>query len=112
MALSFLCIQPSQQQGRRIPSLSSPTTLLTWSFLVSSFLTKVVQQIHSLRARGERLSHNASAALSEAKACFKSVGILCAVPLEIVFLIIKILYADYINIRKLWGVALFITPIF
>ena len=42
---------PGQQHGRRIPSLSSEHTLFTCCRLVSSFLTEMVQQIHSLRAR-------------------------------------------------------------
>ena len=45
------CGQPGQQHGRRIPSLSSEHTLFTCCRLVSSFLTEMVQQIHSLRAR-------------------------------------------------------------
>ena len=49
---------------------------------------KVVQQIHSLRASGVRLSHAASAFESEAKASRKSAGTMCAVPPEISFLVI------------------------
>jgi len=85
--LSLRWIQPSQQHGRRIPSLSSVIVLLTCSFLVSSFLTKVTQQIHSLRASGVRSSHIASAALSEVRAFRKSMGNLCTTPAEIVLLI-------------------------
>ena len=85
--LSLRWIQPSQQHGRRIPSLSSVIVLLTCSFLVSSFLTKVTQQIHSLRARGVRSSHIASAALSEVRAFRKSMGNWCTTPAEIVLLI-------------------------
>src|SRR5688572_23379572 len=58
------------------------------SFLVSSFLTKVTQHIHSLRARGVRSSHIASAALSEVRAFRKSVGTVCTTPGEIVLLIL------------------------
>ncbi len=86
-ALSLRWVQPSQQHGRRIPSFSSLTTLLTWSFLVSSLFTKVTQQIHSLRASGVRSSHSASAFASELKA-FRISGVsLCAVPPEIFFII-------------------------
>ena len=92
--LSVRCMQPTQQHGRRIPSLSSLTTRFTWSFRVSSFLTKVVQQIHSLRARGVISSHAASAALSEARAFRKSGGILCAVPEEIPCVAIRLLSFD------------------
>ena len=86
--LSLRWIQPSQQHGRRIPSLSSVIVLLTCSFLVSSFLTKVTQHIHSLRARGVRCSHIASAALSEVRAFRKSVGTLCTTPCEMVLFIL------------------------
>jgi hypothetical protein len=75
-------MQPIQQQGRRIPSLSSVHTLSTCSFLVSGLLTAVVQQIHSLRASGVRLSHAASAFESEPNASRKSTGTWCTVPLE------------------------------
>ena len=68
--------------------MSSPITLLICSFLVSSFLTKVTQHIHSLRASGVRSSHISNAALSEVRAFRKSVGSLCTTPGEIVLLII------------------------
>ncbi len=80
-------MQPIQQHGRRFPSLSSLVSLLMCSFLVSSFLTKVTQHIHSLRARGVRPSHFDSDALSEIRALLKSGGTLCAVPFEILFVI-------------------------
>jgi hypothetical protein len=86
--LSLRWIQPSQQHGRRIPSLSSLTVLLICSFRVSSFLTNVTQHIHSLRARGVRSSHIASAALSDVRAFRKSAGILCTTPDETVLLIL------------------------
>lgn len=88
IGLSVRWGQPNQQQGRRIPSLSSLIVLLTCSFLVSSFLTKVTQHIHSFRASGIRSSHIASAALSEVRAFRKSAGTLCTTPAEIVLLII------------------------
>lgn len=61
IALSARWIQPIQQQGRRIPSLISARVLSTCSFLVSGFLTDIVQQIHSLRASGVRSFHFANA---------------------------------------------------
>src|SRR5690242_14322319 len=88
IGLSLRWIQPSQQQGRRIPSLSSLIVLLTCSCLVSSFLTKVTQQIHSLRASGVRSSHIASAALSDVSAFRKSAGNSCTTPAEIVLVIL------------------------
>ena len=81
--LSVRWIQPSQQHGRRTPSFSSLVVRLTCSFLVSSFLTKVIQQIHSLRASGVRASQATSAFESEIKASRKSVGTSCTTPLEI-----------------------------
>lgn len=87
-ALSLRCGQPSQQHGRRFPCLSSCTTLLTCSFRVSSFFTKVVQQIHSLRANGVRSSQVVTAVLFAIKAFFKSAGTVCAVPLESFLLVI------------------------
>lgn len=81
--LSVRCMQPGQQQGRRIPSLSSETTRLTCSFRVSSFLTEIVQQIHSFRAKGVMSSQRASAFASPASAFRKSGGSGCATPPEI-----------------------------
>src|SRR6185437_13958 len=75
---------PYQQQWRRIPSLSSETTLPTCSSLFSGVLTEVVQQIHSLRESGVISSQTASALASEDRAFRKSVGNLCTVPSEIV----------------------------
>src|SRR3989304_7294598 len=85
-------MHPNQQQGRRIPSLSSLVVLLMWSFLVSSFLTNVTQQIHSLRARGVRSSHTSSALGSESKASRKSAGRLWGTPLERTFLFMRLFY--------------------
>src|SRR5579884_2033313 len=90
IGLSVRWIHPSQQHGRRIPSLSSLIVLLTCSFLVSSFLTKVTQHIHSLRARGVRFSQAANAFESEVKASRKSAGTLCTTPLETAFLVIEL----------------------
>src|SRR5688572_3742578 len=73
------------------------------SFLVSSFLTKVTQHIHSLRARGVRSSHIASATLSEVRAFRKSAGTLCTTPCEIVLLILLFYQAPF-------GVGLRVIP--
>lgn len=80
-------MQPSQQHGLRMPSLSSLMTLLICSCLVSSFLTKVTQHIHSLRASGVRSCHTPRAAISKASAFRKSAGSLCTVPFEIACLL-------------------------
>ena len=77
------CGQPGQQQGRRIPSLSCEHSLSTCCRLVSSFLTEMVQQIHSLRASGVMSSQAASAFASNASAFRRSAGRLCTTPPEI-----------------------------
>jgi len=77
------CGQPGQQHGRRIPSLSSEHTLSTCCLLVSSFLTEMVQQIHSLRASGVTSSQAASAFASVASAFRRSAGRSCTTPPEI-----------------------------
>ena len=77
---SHRCGQPGQQQGRRIPSLSCEHTLSTCCRLVSSFLTEMVQQIHSLRASGVMSSQAASAFASEVSAFRRSAGRLCTTP--------------------------------
>lgn len=90
-ALSVRCVQPSQQHGRRMPSLSSLTSRRTWSCLVSTFLTKITQQIHSLRASGVRSSQAARAARSDASARRISGGNGWTVPVAIdVFVIRKV----------------------
>lgn len=70
-----------------MPSLSSETTLLMCCFLVSGFLTEIIQQIHSLRASGDISSHNFRASVSEVKAVHKSSGTSCTTPAEIFFII-------------------------
>src|ERR1700733_11985705 len=77
------CGQPGQQQGRRIPSLSCEHSLSTCCRLVSSFLTEMVQQIHSLRAGGVMSSQAASAFASDAIAFRRSAGTSCTTPPEI-----------------------------
>ena len=89
--LSFRWTQPYQQQGRRIPSLSSEHTRSTCSRRFSACLTEKTQQIHSFRASGVISSHAVSALESEAKAFRKSAGRSCATPPGI-FLVIRKLY--------------------
>src|SRR6266851_5350610 len=60
-SLSFRCVQPSQQHGRRFPSSSSDRNRSMCWLLVSAFFGQSTQQIHSLRARGVRSSHTARA---------------------------------------------------
>lgn len=88
--LSVRWIQPIQQQGRRFPSMSSETTLFTWSFRVVSCLTEMVQQIHSFRASGVIFSHAASALGDVASAFFISAGSLCTVPEDIFAVMFKL----------------------
>jgi hypothetical protein len=84
------CEQPGQQHGRRIPSLSSEHTLSTCCLLVSSFLTEMVQQIHSFRASGVMSSQAASAFESDASAFWRSAGRLCTTPPEIRMVVIEL----------------------
>jgi hypothetical protein len=84
------CGQPGQQHGRRIPSLSSEHTLSTCCRLVSSFLTEMVQQIHSLRASGVMSSQAASAFASDVSAFRRSAGRSCTTPPEIRTLVMVI----------------------
>jgi hypothetical protein len=76
-------MQPIQQQGLRIPSLSSDITLVTCTFLVPGIFTDMTQQIHSLRASGVRSFHFTSALGSEVNASRKSAGTLCTTPVAI-----------------------------
>jgi hypothetical protein len=66
-ALSLRWTQPIQQHGRLMPSFNSERTRATWSARVSAFFTEMVQQIHSLRAKGVRSFHFANAAASESR---------------------------------------------
>lgn len=50
--LTYRCGQPGQQQGRRWPSDRFSQPCLMRLSLVADFLAEVIQQIHSLRARG------------------------------------------------------------
>ena len=48
----YRCMQPTQQQGLRIPPFSFDSAFWIRMILVSAFLPDVTQQIHSLRASG------------------------------------------------------------
>jgi hypothetical protein len=89
IALSVRWMQPIQQQGRRIPSLSSERVRSTCSFLVSGFFTEITQQIHSLRASGVKVFHIDSASGSEARASRRSDGVSCTTPEAILSLLIR-----------------------
>ena len=72
--------QPGQQQGRRLPFLrSAQTRSIRFSRVLSCFASST-QQIHSLRARGVRSSHNASAARSADRVFSRSSGTSCTTP--------------------------------
>src|SRR3990167_3311147 len=92
-------MQPAQQHGRRIPSLSSSTALLMCSLLVFGFLTDTTQQIHSLRASGVISSHAARAASVEIRAFRKSSGTLCTTPVAISFLVMRLFYQIRLNAK-------------
>ncbi len=84
-----------------MPSLSSVPTLSTCCLLVSGFFTEIAQHIHSLRARGVRSSHTASASASEARVCRKSSGNSWTTPPEISLLVIVInLYYSKIALSR------------
>ncbi len=90
MALSVRCIQPSQQQGRRLPSISSETVRSTWFCLVSDVLTEIVQQIHSFRASGVMSSQAAKASGEAVRAFRKSAGSSWATPPDITAFVIDL----------------------
>ncbi len=85
-----------------MPSLSSVRTLSTCCFLVSGFLTEIAQQIHSLRARGVRSSHAASASASEARVFRKSSGKSWTTPpgMSLLVLVIRLYYYKIALSRK------------
>ena len=89
----FLWMQPAQQQGLRIPSISSVQTLSTLCSLVSGFFASSTQQIHSLRDKGVMSSHAFRAAGKAIRFLRRSSGILCTTPPGISFLLIFILWA-------------------
>src|SRR6266542_972998 len=81
-SLSFRCVQPSQQHGRRFPSSSSERTRSMCWPLVSAFFGQSTQQIHSLRARAVRSSHAARAFGVAIKTRLKSIGTVWTTPPE------------------------------
>lgn len=76
-------MHPTQQQGRRLPSNNSVTVRLMWSWRVSGFLQVILQQIHSLRARGVKSSQRSRADSSATRALRKSDGTVCTTPVAI-----------------------------
>src|SRR3989454_5348117 len=81
-SLSLRWMQPSQQHGRRFPSSSSDCNRRMCWLLVSAFFGQSTQQIHSLRARGVRPSHAASALGVPIKTRLKSIGTVWTTPPE------------------------------
>lgn len=99
------CGQPGQQQGLRIPSLSSVSTRSMCCLRVFGFLTEIIQHIHSLRASAVISSHLARAAGSEMRTFRKSAGTPCTAPSEIAFLVMDfILLVTWLvwRIRECW----------
>lgn len=82
---AFRCGHPGQQHGRRFPSSNCSTIRSTCSARVSAFFTIVVQQIHSLRARGVRSFHRSSASGSACSAARISAGTTWTTPVAMVF---------------------------
>lgn len=78
-----------------MPSLSSVRTRSTCCLLVAGCFTEIAQQIHSLRARGVRSSHAASASASEARVVRKSSGNSWTTPPEISLLVLVIRLSYY-----------------
>jgi hypothetical protein len=79
-ALARRCGQPGQQQGRRLPALSSPTARWMRRLRVVLCLAEMTQQIHSFRANGVRSFQAACVVASELRALRRSAGALCRGP--------------------------------
>ena len=79
-ALARRCGQPGQQQGRRLPALSSSTTRWIRRLRVVLCLAEMTQQIHSFRASGVRSFQAARVVASELRALRTSAGALCRGP--------------------------------
>ncbi len=98
-----------------MPSLSSVRTLSTCCLLVSGFFTEIAQQIHSLRARGVRSSHEALASASEARVFRKSSGNSWTPPPEM-SLLVRVIRLSYYKIASLARIAgangVFNVPVF
>src|SRR3989344_9646183 len=97
-------MQPAQQQGRRMPSMSSVRTRCMCSLLVSDFLTDITQQIHSFLASGVMSSHAVNAFLSEVREARKSAGSLWTVPGEIFSLVEVSIFVNYFSMN--WDMIL------
>lgn len=89
-ALSVLCGQPIQQQGRRIPPRILDTALAIRTPRVFSCLPDITQHTHSLRASGVILSHNACTLGTAVMAFRRSVGNVCGMGVAASFLLILI----------------------
>jgi hypothetical protein len=83
-------MQPTQQQGRRMPDPSFDNAFLILISLVSAFLPDMTQHIHSLRASGVTSPHTANALGEEIMAFRKSAGIPCTTPAATSFLLIRL----------------------
>src|SRR5437588_11737060 len=98
-----------------MPSLSSVRTRSTCCLLVAGCFTEIAQQIHSLRARGVRSSHAASASASEARVFRKSSGNSWTTPPEMSLLVI-VIRLSYYKIASLARIAgangVFNLPVF
>src|SRR5437588_545708 len=87
-----------------MPSLSSVHTRSTCCLLVSGCFTEIAQQIHSLRARGVRSSHEALASASEARVFRKSSGNAWTTPPES-SLLVRVIHLSYYKIASLARMA-------
>src|SRR5579885_1272956 len=98
-----------------MPSLSWVRTRSTCCPLVSGFFTEIVQQIHSLRARGVRSSHKALASASEARVFRKSSGNSWTTPPEmsLLVLVIRLSYYTIASLARIVGAnGVFHWPVF
>lgn len=91
----YLCVQPAQQHGRRIPPDSLDMALFIRMSRVSAFLPEVTQHIHSLRASGVMSAHSASTLGVAVIAFLKSVGSVCIVPLKFIFVVMCLININY-----------------
>jgi hypothetical protein len=80
LAPALRCGQPGQQQGRRLPSLSSANARWILRLRVVVCLAEMIQQIHSFRASGVRSLQTACVVASELIALRRSAGVLCRGP--------------------------------
>ena len=83
-ACGLRCGHPGQQHGLFFPFCSSSQNRRRCSERVVAFLTIVIQQIHSLRARGVSAFHRFKTSFFEVSRARKSLGTRCTVP-ELIF---------------------------